>query len=170
MIVYLGQYQARTVMTRVPPKYAEAMKQHRRSIGLKRHEYDLPAIAWRQIRDHLISTQFGPLGGKLRNLPAEFYGAFRKISERVMILEGHPAFLHQAALGWSSEILVGFEGERSGPLVPYPQPGYRFVLLIPHWRNLNGLDVTVWEPGEPPLGGPDRDSYREEFHLFFRGE
>jgi len=153
MICTLTHYQARVVMTRVPELHAEAMREHRSVHGPKAHAYDLPAIAWRQIRDYLWlnPAYYGPLGGKLDSQPKALYRAIQLIHQAVLEMEHHPALERRSTFGAQMQVIPAFEDTpavgHSALRWYYPYPGYsKFILLTPRWEMLHGTETTRWVP------------------------
>ncbi len=166
MIVRLTHDQYRTVSNRVPELHREAMALNWSKYGRGSREFELPAIAWRQILDHLVATCFGPMGGKLDRMPQSVYSAIGRIQQVVMRMEHHPALRHAAVAGWLGEIVPAW---RSGPnFWCYPLDA-GFVLLIPNMTENRGMKITTWAPGE--LGSEaERPCYSPVFNDFFLGE
>lgn len=171
MIVKLHHYQGRVVIARVPELHAEAMREHRVAHGPKAHAYDLPAIAWRQIRDHLWLNPdyYGPLGGKLDSQPKALYRAIQLIHQRVLEMEHHPALDGTAAVGTHPEVIPAWANYVS--LTPYPVTGPTryFWLMVPVVEVRHGQVMTEWKPTHPDSGLLKGGSwtYREEAHLEF---
>lgn len=168
----LTHYQSRVVMGRIPELHAAAMREHRVPHGPKAHRYDLPAIAWRQIRDHLWlnPAYYGPLGGKLDSQPKALYRAIQLVHQAVLEMEHHPALAGAAITGRHAVILPAFTLHSARIWDPYPQPQVSsfFVTLIPRMVDYHGREMTIWEQGSAP---PDDSwTYREEAHLMFSGQ
>lgn len=142
MIVRLEHDQYRVVMNRVSTLHREAMEQHQSKVGVKQRDFDLPAIAWRQILDHLTATSYGPVGGKMPDVSPSVYTAVKRIASRVMEIEAHPALRGAAIEGWHGECVPVF----ATPGVawsPYPNEHEMFVLSPTH-KTLHGLKITQW--------------------------
>lgn len=162
MIVRLLHPQSQVVLARVPELHRAQMVAHREKYGRGSHSYDLPAIAWRQVLDHLLETCYGPLGGKLDSMPRSLYSSVKKISEVVMRMERHPALRGAAIEGWTGEVLPVWQDERRTSV--YPIDGGVFGLLVPVFETNRDLDITRWVPGESPLTSWTFD---EQAHLLF---
>jgi hypothetical protein len=175
VIVTLGQYQSRVVMTRIPELHATAMAEHREVHGPRSHYYDLPAIAWRQIRDHLWlnPAYYGPLGGKLDTQPHALYRAIQIVHKAVLEMEHHPALEHRAVMGAQMNVIPAFIdplGVRS-EFSPYPftvEGIAAFVLLVPDWSERHGQQLTQWKVAEDPnLVIENSWTFRPHSHLDF---
>lgn len=172
MICRLTHYQARVVMARIPELRREAMAEHRTPHGPKAHSYDLPAIAWRQIRDHLWlnPNYYGPMGGKLDSQPKALYRAIQLIHQAVIEMEHHPAFEGRCASGEHANVIPAWyvgDGEWS----PYPDRGGLgpLVLFVPHVLTLHDHRITEWRAirsDEMPALRPSW-TYRTDAHLYF---
>jgi hypothetical protein len=172
MILKLTHYQARVVMSRIPEMHKAAMLEHRVVHGPKAHRYDLPAIAWRQIRDHLWlnPAYYGPQGGKLDSQPKALYRAIQLIHTAVLSIEHHPALVRGAVIGHQPQIIPAWrswEGSKYGPNSPYP-PG-EFFLLVPQMLQLHGVDMTEWRYYRDFVGDGWSWTYQEAAHLAFMG-
>jgi hypothetical protein len=171
MIVRLTHHQANSVARRVSELQSLAMSAHRTKYGRTQHDYDLPAIAWRQILDAMLASCFGPVGGKLdRGVSGSAYRAIRRISEQVKRAERHPALRGAAIEGWVGDVIPAWEVD--GGWSPYPGPG-RFVLLVPEHVEVHGMRITRWAPADETLLGALQAQLRtnqEEFHAVFVGE
>lgn len=152
MIVTLTHQQNLSVRRRVPELHGEVMLAHRTKRGRTQHDYELPAIAWRQILDALRLSCFGPLGGKLdRGVPKSAYSAIARIADGVKRMEAHPALSGRFVQGWLGDVIPAWVSDPDcGRYCPYPRDG-EMALLVPRHRVVNDMEVTSWHPGEPPL-------------------
>lgn len=189
MLCRLTHAQFRQVEMRMPELYATAMREHRVTRGRTQHDYDMPAIAWRQILDEMMRVCFGPAGGKLkgRGRPADSaYLAIRRIGDTVRRIEGHPALAGRWVEGWVGDVIPawGLDHYWNGGYSPYPPQRQvmeigealgvqsierRFVLLLPtHEMNL-GMKVTRWEPDQNPMHWEHLGSWtwNADTHLLF---
>ena len=160
MIVRLTHSQGRAVAHRVSNLHRTAMLEHRTKAGRTQHDYDLPAIAWRQILDELTSTCYGPVGGKLHDVPGSVFAAIKRIASAVMAIENHPGLRGARVEGWVGDLLIAWGdpiGVRRGAS-PYPFSvagvyGVRF--LLPRHEELHGLRVTRWTSERGIVSGVD---------------
>lgn len=178
MIVRLSHSQANGVRHRVPELHAATMRERRRAVNRTHHDYDLPAIAWRQILDVLLAECYGPLGGKLDSVPESLYRAIAKISKNVAMIEHHPAFEGAGMIGWQPVVLPCFAvGGTTKRWSPYPEPGAQFILLWPRSYEVEPLGVcTTWRANHAVHGRPVYTSelryswtYSREAHDMFVG-
>jgi hypothetical protein len=149
------------------------MVEHRTKRGRTRHDYELPAIAWRQILDELLRTCFGPAGGKLdRGVPDSAYAAVREIAGSLQRVERHPALRREGAVqGWVGDVLAVWSlGDDSRYIWSvYPGPG-EFATLWPQHVTINGMRVTMWEHRSDPVeAGLASWTFWPESHLAFKG-
>lgn len=188
MLCRLTHTQARAIELRMPELYVTAMREHRTVYGKIQHDYDLPAIAWRQILDSMVSQCYGPAGGKLKGpgRPSDSaLLAIRRVAEAVKRIESHPALRGASVEGWVTDVIPAWarvivSGEPGvsgymratslGDMTAYPQSDRRFMLLIPqHVENL-GMKVTRWEPDAPRFlfaDAPHQWTFVEASHLSF---
>lgn len=177
MLVRLTHNQFQSIDRRMPELYGATMREHRTTAGRTQHDYDMPAIAWRQILDRMMEQCFGPAGGKLKGKgrPSDSaYIAIRKVAEAVRIIEGHPALHGRVLEGWVGDVVPGFcdpVGVRRG-WSPYPftvEGIARFELLVPQHRQNLGMKVTSWAPTAIPHHWSIGHSwtFEPESHLMF---
>lgn len=169
MIVKLSHHQARTVARRVSAFHGDAMRAHRSKRGRRAHDYDLPAIAWRQILDEMLRVCYGPAGGKLdRGVPSSAYTAVREIAGLLQQYERHPALREAAVEGHVGGVLPVWElGDDSAFVWSiYPTTG-RFAILWPMHLTISGLAATSWAPLDRPT--PESWTMRPETHVTFIG-
>lgn len=170
-IVRLTHHQARSVAHRVSEFHRTAMVEHRTKRGRTKHDYELPAIAWRQILDELLGSCFGPAGGKLdRGVPDSAYAAVREIAGSLQRVERHPALREGAVQGWVGDVLAVWSlGDDSHYIWSvYPGPG-RFAILWPQHVTINGMRVTLWEPRDFVMPQVWSWTYEPEAHQAFLG-
>ncbi len=136
--------------------------------GRKQHDYELPAIAWRQILDELLRSCFGPSKGKLsQGVPKSAYGAVKRIADALMRIEHHPALQGRAIEGWVGDIIPAWRvGDKLW--TPYPQTS-PFDLLKPQHRTVNQIDLTMWEPDWLPQDRQKSWTLQEANHRMFVG-
>lgn len=177
MIVRLTHAGFRAIELRMPPLYAEAMRAHRATRGRTQHDYDLPAIAWRQILDGMVAQCYGPAGGKLKGKgrPSDSaYLAIKRVAEAVKRMEGHPALRGASIEGWVSDVIPAWfsdgawvEGRRM--YWCYPHDAKTFALLVPQHSHNLGMKITRWEPTAIPHHYASGRSWTfdEASHLMF---
>lgn len=166
MIVRLSHYGWHSVRHRVSDFHGQQMKAHRVRRGRSMHDYELPAIAWRQILDEMVRVCYGPMGGKLdRGVPQSAYTAIRRIADAVRRMENHPALYGRGVEGWVGDIIPAFQTEDGWS--PYPSGG-AFVLLGPAHQVVNEMQVTTWAPLLPGTA-PHAPSFDEAWHAMFIG-
>lgn len=166
MIVRLTHPQIGVVQRRVSPAHSKLLDIHWEPYGRSSRQFDLPAIAWRQILDQLIDACYGPMGGKLDSQPQSAYSAIGVIQDAVMRMEHHPALRHNALAGWVGDVIPAW---RAGPNFScYPQDS-EFVLLVPTHVE-HAMKITTWAPGRMPSSETESLTYREGFHLIFGTE
>lgn len=183
MIVRLTHTQATAVMLRLGEFYATHMREHRETRGRIQHDYDLPAIAWRQILDGMVAQCFGPKGGKLKGAgrPSDSaYIAIRKIADAVRTIEGHPALRGASIEGWVPDMVPAWRRMQrvfpEDPMRPYPTldvPSgqmWPFVVLTPvHIMNLD-MKLTRWEQVTTiNVATLSSWTFHEDAHLLFSG-
>jgi hypothetical protein len=147
------------------------MVEHRTKRGRTRHDYELPAIAWRQILDELLRTCFGPAGGKLdRGVPDSAYAAVREIAGSLQRVERHPALREGAVQGWVGDVLAVWSLHDDSRYIwsVYPGPG-EFAILWPQNETINGMRVTLWERHDAVLPDSWSWTFQPESHLAFKG-
>lgn len=150
VIVRLSHYQARSVAARVSSLHRTALADHWVRATRTQRDYDLPAIAWRQILDELTRTCFGPAGGRLdRGVPKSAYSAIKSIADAVMRIENHPALREASVEGWIGDFIPVFIDPttvtRSYSVYPYRVGGVAtMVLLGPVHHTLRRLRITWW--------------------------
>jgi hypothetical protein len=149
MIIALSGQQWNSVSQRIPAGWKQAMKEHRTQTYGRSHNYDLPAICWRRLFDHLSAQATGPLGGNTQG-PEALYSAISVIIRRVMQMEHHPALRGQAVTGWRPEIIPAWRSPHR-LFSCYPVPDEPFVLLIPRHITERGWKLTTW------VSAPDDD-------------
>jgi hypothetical protein len=167
----LSHHQARSVAHRVSEFHRTAMVEHRVKRGRTRHDYELPAIAWRQILDELLRTCFGPAGGKLdRGVPDSAYAAVREIAGSLQRVERHPALREGAVQGWVGDVLAVWSLHDDSRYIwsVYPGPG-EFEILWPQHVTINGMRVTMWERRFDPVEARLSWTFEPESHLAFKG-
>lgn len=168
LIVRLSHHQARAVARRVSTLHRDAMVEHRTTWGRTQHNYELPAIAWRQILDELLATCFGPSGGKLdRGAPKSAYGAVTRIADAVMRIEHHPGLRGRAIEGFVGDIIPAWQ-VTDDEWSPYPPTG-RFELLKPRHSTVNRIDLTMWYPDWIPQDRQRSWTLQEASHSMFVG-
>lgn len=177
MLCRLTHSQFRQVEMRMPELYATTMREHRVTRGRTQHDYDMPAIAWRQILDAMMAQCFGPAGGKLkgRGRPSDSaYLAIKRIAETVRKAEGHPALSRRWIEGWVGDVVPVFADplgvRREYSLYPFTVEGIaRFELLVPQHRQNLGMKVTSWAPTPIPHHWSFARSwtFQSESHLLF---
>lgn len=178
MIVTLTHSQFRAVELRMPDLYGSSMREHRVTRGRTQHDYDMPAIAWRQILDSMMGQCFGPAGGKLKGpgRPSDScYLAIRKIANAVRLIEGHPALAQRTVEGWVPDVVPAWrdvyaEGHSAlRQFYCYPRSGSPFVLLVPQHGETLGMQTTSWERTAIPNHWAMGRSWTlsEESHLLF---
>lgn len=158
MQVTLTNHQARSVINRVDGRYGERMVQHRKPRGKTKHDYFLPAIAWRQILDHLLANSFGPLGGRRQDQPDSLYTAIAHIQAAVSEREHHPALRHEAIAAVSPEMFPVWMSDSGWS--PYPTGELRnHFVMIPRAYYLKDHLITEWSPVTPSLVLARLDEY-----------
>ena len=176
MNIQLTGEQWNAVSHRIPEQWKRAMRENRRQTYGRSHNYDLPAICWRRLFDHLRAGATGPLGGNTRG-PDALYSAISRIIKRVMEIEQHPALTPgRYVKGISMEVIPAWGdpiGVRRG-WSPYPfsvEGCYRFVLLVPRWEKQRGWDLTTWtSTTDHDLLVAQSATYSEEFQLLLAGQ
>lgn len=142
-----------------------AMETNKFRYARKSWAYDLPAIAWRQARDHLVESCFGPMGGKLDTMPMSVYSGLAKISDAVMRMEHHPALIPgRGVKGWVAEIIPAWR--RGDVYEPYAN-GTDMLLLVPRHLTASGHQITTWNPGIVPAGFEPSLTFDPDFHALF---
>lgn len=142
MIVSLTGKQWNTVANRIPAHWRQAMKQHRSNNYGRTYSYDLPAICWRRLFDHLSAQATGPLGG-FTTAPDALYSALAKIIREVMKIEQHPALTPGLAVtGSLPDIIPAWETRPVRSC--YPTDEAPFVLLVPRHFTERGWALTTW--------------------------
>lgn len=168
----LTHHQGRAVAHRVSEFHRTAMIEHRTKHGRTMHDYELPAIAWRQILDELLRTCYGPAGGKLdRGVPDSAYAAVREIAGSLQRVERHPALREGAVQGWVGDVLAVWSlGDDSMYIWSvYPGPG-EFEILWPQHVVINGMKVTLWDRWLKVDEAPAYSwTFAPEHHLAFKG-
>lgn len=173
MIIQLSGQQWNAVAHRIPEAWKNAMREHRTQNYGRSHNYDLPAICWRRLFDHLSAQATGPLGGNTRG-PDALYSAIKVIIRRVMEIEQHPALTPgQAVTGWRGEIIPAWRGPSRLDLrrSPYPCEGERFLLLRPLHFTEREWKLTTWLPADADdLLVAQSVTYSEEMQLVLSGQ
>ena len=170
MIVTLTHHQARSVAHRVSKLHHRTMLEHRTKRGRTQHDYDLPAIAWRQILDEMQRVCFGPMGGRLdRGVPKSAYTAIRRIADAVRRIENHPALAERAVEGWVGDLIPAW-ANREFRMSPYP-PGNEelaaFTVYVPRHLTLNEMQITTWTAFPYQRCGVDSWTLEASTHLRF---
>lgn len=168
MIVRLTHAQQAVIFNRFPQEYADAIRGYRLHAGHRSHDVLLPAIAWRNIAEHLREVGFGPMGGKTQARPA-FYHLLTRVQRALNRLDTHPALrVNGAIIGISPEVIPAWLTTPDHRLTPYPATG-RFVILRPHVELRNGHTLTRWVQSEPNPRSrqPEGVLEQESFHLRF---
>lgn len=143
MIICLGGKQWNSVSNRIPAPWREAMKENRTKTYGMSYNYDLPAICWRRLFDHLAPQATGPMGGFTQG-PDALYSAISKIIREVMTIEQHPGLkpgLH--VTGWRGEVIPAWETRPTRSCYPAEA---EFVLLFPRHVREREWKLTVWLP------------------------
>lgn len=150
MIVTLSWAQWASMRLRLSDDLVEAMIDHRRAHG-KAHDYFLPAIGWKRVKDELTAQAYGPLGGHVSGSES-LYRALSKITDVVGLVETHPAFtLGRAAIGIHHDVFPAWvEFSLPDPIrSPYPQLGYTTRTLTPQHQFQGDKVYTWWLALEP---------------------
>jgi hypothetical protein len=175
VIIQLTGPQWNVIANRIPAVWRDTMKPYRQQTYGRSHNYDLPAICWRRLLDHLTAQASGPLGGNTQG-PEALYSAISTISRRVLEMEQHPALTNRAAVGWLPDVIPAFADPtyvRRG-FSPYPfyvDGVHRFVLLAPRWITEREWKLTTWDSTNPDdLLVAQSVTYREEMQLVFDRE
>lgn len=161
MIVRLTHPQISTVRARIPLLHSCQMQLHRERANRTQSDISLPAIAWRQIVDHLKATAYGPMGGRLGKNPPSLYLAIQKIQDAVNEIECHPALSRHGVMGTRTEVIPAWRKLATG-YSPYPV-GEEFVILMPRHHEHNAVKYTTWYESTSPVGVTEEES----FHLRF---
>lgn len=164
MIVRLTHTQARVVQDRIPELHAETMVENCQVSGRTQKDYVLPAIAWRQVLDTLTATAFGPLGGMKQSEPDSLYTAIQRIQISLAQREHHPALRGEALMGIEPEPIPAWN-VGGAKFSPFPLEVRPFRILRPHFRELDGHNITEWVPEKPDSLGPWLED--EATHLAF---
>lgn len=169
MIVRLTHPQISTVRARIPELHSTQMQLHRKRANRTQSDVELPAIAWRQIVDHLKADAYGPMGGRRDKYPQSLYLAIAKIQNAVNEMECHPALDWHGAIGIRSERIPAWRRAVHG-FSPYPLDG-QFVIMIPRHHDDHGRRFTSWV-ADQPSPSPVSVTEEETFHHLFtvRGE
>lgn len=111
----------------------------------------MPPVGWLTLLERLEATAFNQYGQRSSRVAGSVHRAARRLALRLARLEAHPAF-HGAGLpGEDSTVLLGWD--HGGAFTPYPTEGHgRAVWLLPEWKTVGGVRITVWFPGQPTPG------------------
>lgn len=149
MIVTLTGPQWNAIQARIPDDWRTTMQENRRHTYGRTHAYDLPAVCWRGVLNHLIPQATGPNGGFTKG-PDALYSAISKMMRRVLEIEQHPALtVGLAVTGTYRDVIPAWQTVCPTVRSPYPQPpeaGWQFVLLRPRHFTERGWGLTTWHP------------------------
>lgn len=149
MIICLTAPQWNAVCSRIPEGWKQTMRLYRTQTYGRSHNYDLPAICWRRLFDHLSAQAVGPLGGFTKG-PDALYSAISKIVREVHRIEQHPALTPgRHVTGWLPDVIPAWQSPHLAVRQPYP-PGDGsssfFVLLVPRHVTEREWKLTTWVP------------------------
>jgi hypothetical protein len=171
VIVQLTGKQRRAMLIYADDKLAAAIEagSTQRYEGTKWWWVEMPAIAWRQVRDQLTPRLYGPQGG-FRAPSAPLRRGLMSVQAELARLENHPALTRSSVVGFVHEDVPAWttaayycSGVSTQWYTIYPNGG-EFVVLTPHHSSVRGFDVTTWAPG---LGRVDARTHQEVAHLAF---
>ena len=157
MRIKLTYAEGRALLVAMPEEVSDRLLAERRHCWNKSHLYELPPVAWREVRDYMRRIGFGQRGGRKHS--ESFYSALAQIVEDTVSFELHPAFHGRAVIGLATDLIPAFIAE-DGTLSPYP-PG-EFVVLHPQHIVRHGKNLTIWRPDD--WASSEDPSHRREFH------
>jgi hypothetical protein len=170
VIVQLTGKQRRAMLIYADDKLAAAIEagSTQRFEGTKWWWVEMPAIAWRQVRDQLSPRLYGPQGG-FRAPSAPLRRGLMSVQAELARLENHPAltcgsvmgFVHEDVPAW--RIGASWRDFKKVHYSLYPN-GEEFVILKPHHLTTFGFEITAWAPG---LGRVGARTHQEVVHLAF---
>lgn len=171
MIVSLTGPQWQAVAARIPEEWKTVMRGQRTQTYGRTHNYDLPAVCWRLLFDHLSGQAVGPLGGFTKG-PDALYSAIGRIIRAVHTFEQHPALtpgLH--VVGWLPDVIPCWQSPHLAvrqPYPPSPESASFFVLLVPRHVTEREWKLTTWVPvsaTDKHLREAESLTYREDMQL-----
>lgn len=141
MIIQLTGPQWNAVAARIPDDWKTAMRERRVQNYGRSHNYDLPAVCWRALFDHLSAGAVGPYGGFTKG-PDALYSAISRIIRSVLEIEQHPALTPgRHVTGWLPDVIPAWETRPTRSCYPADAP---FVLLRPRHITERGWRLTTW--------------------------